>query len=113
MNDTVNEGFLSWISSLVAGHVIDQFSVFMVAGLIGIVSHFVKKKYIDKEITSSFWSYMLVEYPDRTLITFCSLLAACLTYLATGVVASTTWPALIGMAFTTGFSLNSSFNKGK
>lgn len=112
MNETVNSGFFEWVQQLAATHVIDQFTVFMAAGMIGIIAHFIKKKYIDKEITSGLWTYLLVEYPDRTLITFSSLLIACLTYLATGVVASTTWPALIGMAFTTGFSLNSSLNKG-
>lgn len=113
MNTSIDTSFVSWLYSLIESHVLDQFLVFMAFGLIGAIAHFIKKKYIEKEIQVGFWEYVVVKSPDRTLLTISSLLIACVGYLTTGVVASTTWPALIGMAFTTGFSLNSSFNKGK
>lgn len=89
-----------------------KIGVFWLAGTVGTVAHFYKRK-LKNQTELGLISFFLCRNFRATLVTGLTLLAALLAGMATGIVSSATFSTLIGLGFTTGFTLNSTFNKGE
>lgn len=111
-NASINESFGAWVAGLFVGPTLQILVVYLVIGILGIFSHYLKK-YLEEEISGSLWKYLYGDHPRRTLITLVSFIGSGIAYVFTGMTDGVTWPALIGLAFTTGYSFDSMFNKGE
>lgn len=100
--------FLEWLSMAVP---LEQTAVFVVAGLAGMVGHYVKL-WAAKEIDTCLWAYLTKENPRRTVLAVMGFMSAAATYALSGQLAETPWGTLIGAALTTGYSADSLLNKG-
>ena len=84
-------------------------AAFLGIGLIGLLGHAVKK-YLSNELKGSIIDYLIYNNPHRSALAVLTTLGACLAVILGDQV-----PAQIGalamLAFTTGFTADSSVNK--
>ena len=106
-----NQEFFTWIHVAVSAPEFQQLYIFLVVGLVGIVAHFLKRK-LEGELAGNFWNYLFGSYTGRTLTALGTFVGSAFTYVYTGAADGITWPALIGLAFSTGYMVDSSINKG-
>lgn len=104
--------FIAWLISLFNGLQAQQLLVFLGMGFLGIYSHYFKKEFVG-ELSGGFYNYLVGDHPRQTLITLTSFLGSAIAYVFSGSMEGAEWSALVGLAFTTGYSLDSALNKGK
>lgn len=102
--------FLPWIMSFLNSFEAQQLIVYLIVGIVGIFSHYIKG-YLQEEITGSFFKYMTNDHPKRSLAMFLSFIGSGVIYVTSGATAGMGWAALLGLAFTTGYSIDSTVNK--
>ncbi len=107
----IKQSFIEWVYSLPSSMEIQELIVFFIAGSIGVFSHFLKKKFC-KELTGSFYNYLVGDHPAYTILALSTFWATAFTYIFSGTIDSASWPTTIGLALTTGYSLDSVLNKG-
>lgn len=103
--------FFPWLFSQITSIHSQQLGVYLVVGVIGMLAHWARL-YLTGEYSQSFWYYLFGDQPKKTLLTLGTFVSSGFTYLFTGAVATASWPALMGLAFTTGYSLDSMLNRG-
>jgi hypothetical protein len=104
------QSFIDWVVSQATSMHGQQLVVYLVVGFLGIFAHWLKN-YLNDEYDKSFWHYLVGDKPKSTVVTLSSFIGSGLTYMYTGTIASASWPALLGLAFTTGYSFDSLLNK--
>lgn len=104
--------FFTWVLSTLNSMQTQQLLIYLVVGCFGIFAHYFKKWFTD-EIEGSFYQYIVGDHPKETIITMLSFIGSSVAYIYSGAMVGSGWPAIIGLAFTTGYSLDSAFNKGK
>lgn len=84
---------------------------FLIAGLIGMVAHYSKKR-LRAEVDGSAIDYFLRDYPGHTTGALFAFGCAAAALLASGALESmSTWTA-VGAGLTTGWTADSAINKG-
>ena len=107
----MDQSILLWLASVVTPLKFQELAVFAIAGGSGMLSHYVKKV-INKEIVPGLYNYLIGDHMKNTVAALSSFGTAMLAYVFSGTTDTTSWPAFIGLAFTTGYSLDSIINKG-
>lgn len=106
--------FVDWALLTLSSFQMQQFIVYCVFGIFGILAHYVKK-YLNDEgsdsLSDHFFKYMVGDHPKRSVAMVLSFIGSGLAYVFSGATDGMTWVALIGLAFTTGYSLDSTVNK--
>lgn len=107
--------FFDWVILTLNSFQMQQFIVYCAFGILGIIGHYIKKylndDYSEAELSEHFYQYMFGDHPKRTLAMVLSFIGSGLAYVFSGATDGMTWVALIGLAFTTGYSLDSTVNK--
>jgi hypothetical protein len=86
-------------------------SVVIGCSLAGMLSHYVKK-WLRKEIDGSLVDYLFRDDPRRTTLAILTCIGAGLTGVLQGVFAGMTLSQVILLAFSGGYTIDSSVNKG-
>ncbi len=102
--------FIAWITSLVSSLKFQQFIVYILAGFVGIYSHYVKK-WLEDEVKGGFGKYLFGDHPKHTIATVLTFIGSGVTYVFMGTEVAN-WPSLLTLSFTMGYSLDSAINKG-
>lgn len=112
MNTTTaqQESIFVWLTTFFQSMQFQELWVFILVGFIGIFAHYAKKR-LGKEIEGSFFKYLIGDHPSNTITALSTLLGTALTYVFSGTIESASWSAIIGLAFTTGYALDSALNK--
>ena len=105
---TDSAGILEWV---LAPARLEEFLVFILIGFVGIFCHYMRKVLSD-EIKGTFYDYMVGDHKANTITAVTTFLSTAITYVFSGSVTNLSWQTLIGLAFTTGYTLDSIFNKG-
>jgi len=86
--------------------------LFIASGFVGMVAHYLKKR-ARKETGSSLTGYFGTDNLNNTLTTFGAFGMAVIGALSTGIIApdATIW-AVLYAGLTTGYAVDSGFNKG-
>lgn len=88
-----------------------ELAAFIAVGIVGAFAHWFKKWLLD-EITGSLVDYLFRDHPKNTGLAMFTLVGlACAAWLA-GQLDTLDVRALIALAFTTGFTVDSAVNKG-
>lgn len=104
--------FWTWVIAFVASMQFQQLLIYVAFGLIGALVHYYLKV-IGGDIKNNLKLYLWGSHRSRTVTAFSTFLGSAFTYIFSGAVVGITWPALIGLAFTTGYALDSAINKGE
>lgn len=107
---THQESIFLWINHFVHSMQFQELWVFLLVGFIGIFAHYAKKR-LGKEIDSSFYKYLVGDHPASTITALSTFVGTALTYVFSGTIESASWSAIIGLAFTTGYAVDSALNK--
>lgn len=84
--------------------------VFYLAGLFGMVNHYTKK-WARGEYKGSLWSYMCTDNPKSSLLAITSYIGTAAAIASTGALEAMNLGPLIGLGFTTGYTVDSVVNK--
>lgn len=85
-------------------------AVFFGVGLLGMFAHFLKK-WTRGEIAGGPIDY-LVSHPKHTVASILTFMGATAGLMASGQLDNLNLPVLVGLAFTTGWTIDSGINKG-
>ena len=107
----VQQDFWEWFKIILYSFQTQQFSVYSFFGIAGMVFHYFVAV-IDDRINGSVWHYMFKDQPKKTFLAFLTLEGAGLALCYTGAADGMTWVALIGMACTSGYTADSTLNRG-
>ena len=105
-------GFIDWMNIFIHSLSFQQLIVYNLAAFLGLYIHY-WKKILSKEIEGSFNRYMFKDHPLYTFNAVIAIIVSSCTYIFSGSTASITWEALLGLAITTGYSIDSIVNKSK
>lgn len=105
-------GFIAWLVAIPATMAFQQFVVYVVFALIGMLFHYYKMK-LNKEFNGTLYNYLIKEHPASTFNAVVAVLASGFTYVYSGTVDTITWNALIGLSLSTGYSIDSIVNKAQ
>ena len=103
--------FGTWVETSLHSIETQQLIIYLIIGFIGIFLHYLKL-WVTQNVEGSFYKYLIGDHPRQTLVTMLSFVGSSIGYIYSGAMVGSGWPALIGLAFTTGYSLDSAFNKG-
>lgn len=111
-----SESLLHFLGSLPASAEAQQLYGFMLAGIVGMVAHYVVR-WAYGQIEGSLWRYLFVDSPRRTLLALIGLASLAITAVSTGIFttpdgAFTGWANVLWTGLTTGFGSDSVVNKG-
>lgn len=84
--------------------------LFYLAGLLGMLAHYVKK-WSRGEYKGNLWAYLVADNPRATLSTVITYAAAATAVVATGSIAGMSLAQVFAAGFTTGFAIDSAVNK--
>lgn len=92
------------------------FYALILSGVLGIMAHYVHK-WMKDEIQGSLWSYLFVQYPKRTAMSFGAYLAWIMSLIGTGVFVTASgefvgYGIVLILGFTNGYGVDSLANKG-
>ncbi len=102
--------FFSWLIGLWSSYQLEQLIVYIIVGILGIVAHYIKQ-YLTENVKGSIYKYMVKDSPKRSLAMILTFIGSAIGYVLSGATDGMTWASLIGLAFTTGYSLDSSINR--
>lgn len=85
--------------------------VFMSVGMLGMLGHFAKKR-LRGEIQGSLFRYLFCDRPSATLLALLSFIAAGAALAGAGALNDLSVTSLVGLAFTTGYTVDSALNRG-
>lgn len=102
--------FIPWAVSVIHSFETQQLLVYLITGIIGMFAHYVKQ-YLTDNVSGNFFKYMIGDHPKQSLLTVGSFLISGVGYVYSGAATGITWPALIGLAATTGYTFDSTMNK--
>ena len=87
-----------------------RFYLFVVVGLIGFFSHYLKK-WLREEITGSLWKYLFRDKPKATGLAIFTFVGTAFAMFIGGQIPAET-NTLLMLAFTTGYMVDSAMNSG-
>lgn len=111
MKPGIDQDFFTWLALEFSSGLTQVLLVYLVIGVIGMFIHYLKK-YLNGDILGNFWEYMLRDNIKHTIASVGGFIISGVGYVYSGVVEGMSWPALIGLAFTTGYSFDSAVNRG-
>lgn len=98
--------FHDYVNSVLRSDELAHFGVLLGFGCLGVGGHYFWR-WVTDQIVGSLWKYLFVDYPKRTLASFC-----CLAGWAVWAIDPTlTWTQTINLALTTGFAIDVLVNK--
>lgn len=104
------ESIFVWLNTFVHSMQFQELWVFLLVGFIGIFAHYAKKR-LGQEIEGSFYKYLIGDHPASTITALSTFIGTAITYVFSGTIESASWSAIIGLAFTTGYAVDSALNK--
>lgn len=104
------ESVFEWFNHFIHSMQFQELWVFILVGFIGIFVHYAKKR-LGNEIEGSFGKYLIGDHPSSTITAMFTFIGTALTYVFSGTIESASWSAIIGLAFTTGYAVDSALNK--
>lgn len=104
--------YLSELHAALGGdEALGRFILFLVCGAVGATCHYLKK-WLRDEIKGSLTRYLFKSHPKETVMSLLTFLGAACTLHLGGQLADLSAQALIMLAFTTGYTVDSAVNKG-
>lgn len=105
--------FFEYLRTMIASTMIAQWTVLVVAGVLGVCANYAYK-WLTEQIAESLWKYLFTDFPRRTLLSFAVYAGWTVIAISTGLVSdSMPWGALINLGVTTGFSVDALVNKAQ
>lgn len=104
------ESIFIYLDKFVHSMQFQELWVFLLVGFIGVFAHYAKKR-LGKEIEGNFYKYLVGDHVGSTVTALSTLVGTALTYVFSGTIESASWSSIIGLAFTTGYALDSALNK--
>lgn len=84
--------------------------VFYLAGLVGMLAHYVKK-WTRGEYAGNLWAYLFADNPRASLAAVITYVGAAAAVVATGSLDGMKLAQVVAVGFTTGFAIDSAVNK--
>lgn len=93
------------------------FIALMLSGTLGVFAHYFHK-WLHDEISGNLFSYLFMQYPRRTLLSFSAYVAWVVGLVGTGLFTTPSgefvgWGVVMILGFTNGYGVDSLANKGK
>ena len=104
------ESVFVWLNTFFHSMQFQELWVFLLVGFVGIFVHYAKKR-LGQEIEGSFFKYLVGDHPASTITAISTFIGTAVTYVFSGTIESASWSAIIGLAFTTGYAVDSALNK--
>jgi len=102
--------FYDWVSVFFKSMEFQQLYIYIIFATLGMFGHYLKKS-LSKEIQGSLYKYLFIDHPLSTFNSLSAIVVSACTYIFSGSTESIQWGPLIGLALTTGFSIDSIVNK--
>ena len=103
--------FFDWVYTLLSSNDTKILGVYLIVGFIGIFFHYFKQ-WMTNSINGNFWTYLIGDCPRHTAAMIMTFVGSGIAYVYSGALDSSSWLAILGVAFSTGYSVDSAVNKG-
>lgn len=105
--------FFEYARAMLGSTMAAQWAVLVAAGVLGVCGNYAFK-WMNNEIGGSLWTYLFVDYPRRTMLSFAVYLGWTFTAITTGLVTDAMpWGAVIQSGLSVGFMIDALVNKAK